>query len=48
MVDYFQAPDGSAGVTNGAALPANGDTNMDDDVMVRLLPTVCVRSTDSE
>jgi len=33
MVDYFQAPDGSAGVTNGAALPANGDTNMDDDVM---------------
>jgi len=32
MVDYFQAPDGSAGAANGAA-PANGDTNMDDDVL---------------
>lgn len=33
MVDYFHAPDGSVGASNGAALPANGDTNMDDDVM---------------
>ena len=40
MVDYFQAPDGSAGATNGAA-PANGDTNMDDDVLVRLPNRVC-------
>jgi len=32
MVDYFQAPEGGAGVANGAA-PATGDTNMDDDVL---------------
>jgi hypothetical protein len=34
MVDYFHAPEGGASAATGAAVPANGDTNMDDDVMV--------------
>jgi len=33
MVDYFHAPEGGASAATGAAVPANGDTNMDDDVM---------------
>jgi hypothetical protein len=48
MVDYFQAPEGSAGANNGAA-PANGDTNMDDDVLVKLPNSVCsVTDLDSD
>jgi hypothetical protein len=46
MVDYFQAPEGGAGVANGAA-PATGDTNMDDDVLVGC-PAAFVRCTDAD